>query len=341
MHTTVVSAVDPPSLAMVPLAASDIGLSAADAQILQPDHPFLAHGSWRGFVASAQGQAAARAVASIDPRQQAHQRQVGSIGFIAHHSEPAALRDVLRHAISWLERERAAVIRAPVQLSTWYGHRLPLDPAPDGRHYPLEPPECTGLSDVLADLGFAVAHTAHTYQVTCQRVVDDTADAAAVIASAGCTVRSFRAEAAATELAILHQLAAASFRSSWGFSPMSLPEWERMYRPLVAVMDPTLVLIAEEVTGRAVGFVFAYLAHRPAPGVPEVVIKTIAVDPAVRRRLPGIGWALLHRAHAIAIERGVETGLHALMAEGSYAARVSGRWGHAVRAYATFERGNP
>jgi hypothetical protein len=307
-------------------------LAASEAIALRMDHPFLSIGTWRAFVATDDaGQA--RVVAGIDPRQRDDDRLVGTIGFAAAAGATSVLGRVVDRAIAWLRDRGARVMRGPVQLSTWYGHRLPIDdelsPLPT---FPFDPASPSGLANVLRERGFRSAHVAESYLVDLGRSAPETGAAAARVARLGITDRPLRMEDTRDELATLHAIASASFQESWGFSPISLAEFTAIYQPLLGQVDPELVRIAHDPDGRPVGFTFAIL---PSSG--PLVVKTIAVDPGVRRHIHGIGWLLIDRVHGIARDSGNRQALHALMARGSYTARVSRRWGPCVRRYATLE----
>jgi hypothetical protein len=111
-----------------------------------------------------------------------------------------------------------------------------------------------------------------------------------------------------------------------------------MYRPLAPLIDPELVRILETPAGTAIGFGFAI------PGDPRqgpsagFVVKTLGLRDDALSRYPGVGAGLTALIHEAAREKGYTTGIHALMAQGSMAHRLSNRWGRLLRSYATFER---
>ena len=315
-------------------APPPLRLAASEAMALRTDHPFLSIGTWRAFVdTSDAGQA--RVIAALDPRQRDGDRVIGTIGFTAAAGAPAVLGRVVDRAMAWLADHGAAVIRGPVQFSTWYGHRLAIDyrgppPLPP---FPFEPASPSGLAGVLRQRGFRPVHTAESYLVDLERAAPETGPAAARVTRLGITDRPLRADMAQTELSTLHAIASASFRDSWGFSPVSLSEFTAIYQPLLGQVDPELVRIAHGPDGTPVGFIFGI---QPPNG--PLLVKTIAVDPVVRRRIRGIGWLMIDRVHGFARRDGNRQALHALMARGSYTARISARWGPCVRRYATLER---
>jgi hypothetical protein len=260
---------------------------------------------------------------------------VGNIGFIAY-DDPTALAAAIRQATCWLADNGVRVMRCPVQLSTWFGHRAtvaglnePTSPKP----FLFEPTNPTDLAAILQAMGFSVAHRAQSRCVDNERAIAGTERCVGLMRATGLSERPLLLAALDSELALLHRLATAIFRESWGYADIAADEFIAFYRPLASVLDPELVRFLLGPDGEPVGFVFAY----PDPGG-CFVLKTIGVLPEVRRSWPGVGSALIAIVHRLAREKGYHTGIHAFMAEGSYAQRTSARWGSWMRSYATFER---
>ena len=324
------------------------GSPPGDLALLAPDHPFLEFGTWRAFAVMRGGVVLARMIASVDTRQRSDLGAVGCIGFAAVGTDRAAAEDdlaaarwVLAAAIGWLERRECRVVRSPVQLSTWYGHRamtggLPEDGGPQA--FPLEPRSGRALADVLRESGFGPAHRAVSCLVRSDAVITSAGPVLDRIRRAGWDDRALRLEAIEEELGVLHRLSSDIFRESWGFSEISLAEFAALYRPAALLADPDMVRIAMDGTGHPLGFAFALPADLGAGGGRGFVLKTLGLVPEARRRFPGSGPAMAALIHRTALERGLRDGIHALMAEGSPAHRISLRWGAPIRSYATFER---
>jgi hypothetical protein len=311
------------------------GLSDVECGLLRADHPFLHHGLWRAFLALHQGRPAARVVAGLDPRQRADDGPLGTVGFLAGADDPPAFAGALAAAHAWLRDRGAVAARAPVQLTTWFGHRAVITGFPETGGpppFPLEPwgPRC--LVRRLVAAGYAVAHRAVSYRVRHDLVLARTDPARARLLAAGFRDRPLDPARAGDELALLHGLAARAFASTWGYSPISLAEFAALYRPLLPLVDPVFARVLEDPAGGAVGFAFAL------PVGEALLVKTLGVVPETRRRHPGLGIGLVGTLHYLARARGLTHGIHALMTEGAYTARTSARWGRPVRAYATFEQ---
>ena len=335
--------VDPGELAS---AASAIALTRDEGALLAPDHPFLAYGTWRGFALAAPEGPIARVVASIDPRQRSSAGAVGCIGFVRldpdvsrNGSAWASAVAVVTAAAQWLAASGVAVIRAPVQLSTWYGHRAVTDsfPAEGGAPpFPLEPRTDRQLVDLLVATGFEPVHRAVSYAVRSDDVLASGDPIVARLFRIGWHDRALQLEALDDELRLLHGLSREIFAGSWASSDMSFDEFAALYRPLAKIVDPELVRIALDGDERPIGFAFLIPAGaRPAGST--FVLKTLGIVPNARRSV-GAGVALAAIAHRAAVARGYRDGVHALMTEGSMAHRTSMRWGSRIRSYATFER---
>jgi GNAT superfamily N-acetyltransferase len=324
---------------------SPLALNRWERALLDPAHPFLRIGTHATFLAYRGETPVARVVAGLDPRQIAGSGPVGSIGFVAHTGDADALRCAVADAEIWLAANGAGVMRCPVQLSTWFGHRLALGVATCAPPYPMEPADVPGLAAVLADLGYAPAHRATSHVVEHAEPIAYGRRDAHRMERAGFRDRPLDPGCLALELAAMHRVAGAAFAQSWGFHPISLAEFTALYLPFASGCDPELVRIVESGDGEPVGFAFAYpgpssrLGERidiTEQGERRFVLKSIAVLPDATGH--GIGPALIATIHRIARARGYAAGIHALVAEGSSTQRTSARWAKPFRHYATFER---
>lgn len=327
-------------------------LRPCEATLLSLDHPFLRHGDWRLFASVRRGEVAARAVAAVDPRQRSGQRPVGTVGFVEENGDLEALARALSAALGWLQRQGAAVARAPVQFSTWFGHRAVVDGFPDqggGPPFPLEPRNGRLVVVALAQAGFCPAHRAESYLVDAAELAGSAQRARETHQRLGLRHRPLRLDHLDEELALLHRIASAAFERSWGSAPISAEEFLAFYRPLAGSVDREFVRVLEDFRGAGLGFVFALptaggiLESRAIRADPQggrapvdFVVKTLAMAPWAPKGTLGAG--LLAALHELAAGRGYRHGVHALMAEGSSSCRYSARRGRWMRSYATFER---
>ena len=110
-----------------------------------------------------------------------------------------------------------------------------------------------------------------------------------------------------------------------------------MYRPMRALLDPALVLLARDADASLIGYAFAYAdplsveAGRPH----RMILKTLAVDPAWRSI--GLGALLVERLHIAARSRGLSSVIHALMHVANNSMKISAHTAQLFRRYALYE----
>lgn len=328
------------------LAPGELDWSAD--QRLAPDHPFLRYGTWRAFVGG-YPRHEVRVVASVDPRQRTAAGQVGAIGFITSRGGSrapvigTAMRAAVAAAESWLVAHGCWVARCPVQFSTWYGHRAMTDGFPEQGGpvpFPMEPAAIPGLAAVMDEAGFRVAHAAASYRIEAERWIQEARLGETLMRAHGFRDRAIRLDRLDHELQTIHAISTAAFRRSWGFSDIALDEFLSIYGPLLGLVDPVLVRIADSPDGLSVGFVFAFADPAVPPGRPDAsfVVKSLAVLPDVRRASPGIGTGLAVTVHRLAAARGYPIAIHACAANDAYTQRISARSGERFRSYATYEK---
>lgn len=131
-------------------------------------------------------------------------------------------------------------------------------------------------------------------------------------------------------LSDVHDLSSEAFSRNPFYKPLDRPGFDRLYRPLVPMLDRRLVLFAHDGDGALVGFVFGF----PDPTRPGTcVLKTYA------SRKRGVGRVLLDAFHANAASAGFSEVIHALMHDGNESLDRSGRQGATrFRRYALFGR---
>ena len=272
-------------------------------------------------------------------------RAPGRVGRIGHVSWPdartgAALLDAAADRLRQRGMSRAV---GPMDGSTWFGYRVVT--ATDGRApFAMEPAPQPVVAQSFEQAGFAPVARYLSSHV--EALPDDSAQAAADLArlaEAGVTVRAFEPSRARVELAALHGLLLRAFAGNPYYAPLALDRFLALYHPLVAQVDPELVLVAETARQRGepepVGVVLAMpdLAQRARREAADtLVVKTLAVDP--RARGQGIGGALVRAVQERARARGLTSAIHALMHAGNASTRISASLGVPFRRSALLGR---
>ena len=254
---------------------------------------------------------------------------------------------LLAAAVDRLRAEGARHAVGPMDGSTWFGYRVVTEPSPGGAEAPrfaLEPWPKPVIELAFTQAGFApVAHYLSSRVASLPDQAGRLADDLARLRPSGVTLRPFRTADGPAELGALHGLLLRAFAGHPFYAPLDLDRFRALYGPLVARIDPRLVLVAEvdgRVDGgrRPVGVVLAVpdsaQAERGEP-VDTVVVKTLAVDPAWRGR--GLGGALVRAAQEAARRAGFTSAVHALMHAENPSTRMGGE-AVPIRRYALLGR---
>ncbi len=131
----------------------------------------------------------------------------------------------------------------------------------------------------------------------------------------------------------VHELSCAAFAGNPFYKHISLDEFLAMYRPVVPLLKPSLILFARDQAGALVGFLFGIPNYAAGPTPSAVILKTYASSQK------GAGHWLSHQFYINAKAMGFETVIHALMHDDNLSAVRSGLNGADVfRRYALMGR---
>ncbi|KQN90119.1 hypothetical protein ASE95_15600 [Sphingomonas sp. Leaf231] len=229
---------------------------------------------------------------------------------------------LLTLAFEHLRAEGHAAVLAPMNGDTWHAYRAVVE-SDGSAAFPLEPVSGTDDVAALVAAGF-------------DPVADYVSSRAPVPAAAepepavpGVSVRAWDGTGADALLDRLFALAGGSFADKLFFRAIDRDAFLALYRPLLAAVDPRLVLFAFDATGDLAGFLFGL----PDPVSGTAILKTYA---GLR---PGVGHLLAHRFHQEARRMGFAHVVHALMHVDNVSLRRSAQHqGVVFRRYSLFGR---
>lgn len=255
----------------------------------------------------------------------------GLIGHYASHEREAGIA-LLEAAITRLRASRVARVLGPMNGSTWARYRLAMSPTPEAPPFLGEPVNPGGYIEQFSAAGLApVAHYASTVGPLTGEGPSRGAERASRVADRGVGVAPLRLASFRDELVELHAFSQRAFADNPYFSPIGADEFVAMYAPMERLLVPELVLLARDGSGMLVGYVLCY----PDPfGPGRLVIKTLAVDPAMRSI--GLGTHLTNLARRTAHERGMRQAIHALMHTANDSTRIATEGMQLFRRYALF-----
>lgn len=146
-------------------------------------------------------------------------------------------------------------------------------------------------------------------------------------------VRPWDGRDAETFVLRLYEMSRAEFARAPFFKPIEREAFLDLYRPIMAAVDPRLVLFAFDRRGDIAGFLFG------APDRLEGAAPTTAILKTYASRAPGAGRALADAFHRTIRDLGYRDVIHALMHERNASLRRSGQYGASVfRRYALMGR---
>lgn len=240
---------------------------------------------------------------------------LGRVGHFGALDRDAAVA-VLHRASESLFQRGASKVLGPMDGSTWERYRLSLT-GPAGadsfRGEPTNPPE---HNDWFLAAGFSAEQLyTSTISTDLERLYPDLERLESRTARR-VTIRPM--QDVERDLRSLHALSLDAFRNNAYFSPIPFESFSALYRPLLPLLRPELVLVAEE-EQRAIGFVLSYPDQSPG----RLILKTLAT--ATDRRGLGLGTLLTARIHRLAREHGFHSVIHALMHSANASQHVSRR----------------
>jgi GNAT superfamily N-acetyltransferase len=271
----------------------------------------------------------------------------GRSGLIGHYEAldaeaGVALLDRARRQLLSDADGRLARILGPMNGNTWARYRLALPPEPGDRAF--DPP--TFLTEPVNPFtypahfeaaGFAiVARYLSRIDLDPSRAASDSEAIASRLAARGIRVRSLDLARFDEELVGLHDLSLEAFADNPYYTPLAFGPFRAMYEAMRPLIDPELVLFAEDDDG-LVGFQFGFIDPiSAARGRPRGVAKTVAA--ALRVRGLGLGHHLMDLLRRRVYERGAHESIHALMHATNLSTRMSARHDtHVFRRYALYQ----
>jgi len=263
----------------------------------------------------------------------------GATGMIGHYeaSEAEAGTAVLVSACRALAAQGADRVVGPMNGSTWARYRLALrgpaegpqaDPgveAGDPPPFLTEPWNPARYSDDFSAAGFSIeARYESRVDERLDREADDAAERDAGVRAAGIRVRPLDLSRFDAELDALYAMSLASFGANLYYGPIASEAFRAQYQKARPLIDPELVLIAEDARGAPIGFQFAFVDPLSPAGLPpRAVVKTVATVPAARGK--GLADHLLDRLRRRAHTLGCGSAIHALIHVKNVSMRMSSR----------------
>lgn len=233
---------------------------------------------------------------------------------------------LIAEACAMLKAEGVEAALGPIDGDTWNSYRHVIES--DGRRpFLREPSNETFYPQAWEQAGFDIV----SRYVSSERPID--APESDTPPPAGIRLRNFDPARAEQELSAIHALSLEAFANNAFYTPISAERFFDSYKPVLPMIDPELVLLAEDETGALKGFLFAFPNFAEGRAPISVILKTYAA------RVKGGGSMLANAFHARARAKGFAKVIHALMHEQNLSATHSTNTGARVfRRYALWGR---
>ena len=262
------------------------------------------------------------------------------VGFIGHYAvqDAATATRLLQQACEQLAAFGCTLAIAPIDGNTWQRYRLLTK---RGTHpvFFLEPDNPDGWPSHFLDQGFTpLAQYSSALNSNLSYVDPRLERVESRLHKAGVEIRPLNLQRIEQELHGIYQVAIASFRSNFLYTPITEAAFVAQYLPLLPYLNPELILIAED-NHKPVGFLFAipdWLQAQRGENVNSIIIKTVAVLP--KRIYAGLGNLLVAKCQTRAYEKNFTRAIHALMHDANPSRNLSRRYAQTIRRYTLFAK---
>ena len=209
-----------------------------------------------------------------------------------------------------LAGEGFEAVVGPMDGDTWSHHRLVVES--DGRApFLMEPQNPQHFPAAFEQAGFEVIGRYVSAEGPLPPVPTSSPTAP------GVRLRALDPSRAEMELARIYAVSLEAFAGNFLYRPQSFDRFLEAYRPVLGLVDPDLVILAEDEAGGVRGFLFGVPDRAdPSPDRPVIVKTYASLD-------KGLGSLMGRRFYALAAEKGYRRSIHALMREDNLSARHS------------------
>jgi hypothetical protein len=227
-------------------------------------HPFYKTSDVEMFLAYCGGRVAGRIMAILNrAHNEFHNERAGFFGFFEVENDKETATALLDAAREWVRSRGADVIRGPVNPSTNYECALlvdgfDLDPMVMMTYNPpyyAELLESYGMSKAMDLYAYDIGVDYFNHTNKLQRVAER------LRKKSNISVRTVNMKDFKNEVGIIRQVYNDAWSRNWGFVPMTEAEFDHLAKDLKQIVDPRVVLIAEQALeggkSRAVGFLLA------------------------------------------------------------------------------------
>lgn len=232
-----------------------------------------------------------RVAAIVNPRLvDDEHRPIGVLGLFEHTDDAPAAAALLDGACAWLREHGCAIVRGPMNFTTWHDYRFTVRGFEAG-WAPGEPWHPRFYPKLWVEAGFTpcATYTSNWFENP-ERVGEQLAPKAQQALDQGYSIRAMTPR----DLPALYRLSSAAFADAYMYSPIDADEFGSLYTPASVAAASRSSYIAHSPEGEPAGLAYSY--PYTFAGHTTLIGKTIAVAPSHRR---GPLYPLLLRTWAL------------------------------------------
>lgn len=232
-----------------------------DALLDRDKHPFHQHADVAYFLAERGGKPVGRIAAVANHRaNEFHGDTTGYFGLFESIDDPSVAIALLDRAAAWLKAKGLTVVQGPFNLSTndeLYSGGVLIDgfDTPPAFMMGHNPPYYGRLMDAA---GMTKAKDLVAYWLPHNQPPQRLLDGIERLGKReGWRIRPVNMKRFKEEVGVVMGVYNSAWERNWGFIPMTEAEFDSMAKEFRPVVDPNLVLIAENTEGEPIGFILA------------------------------------------------------------------------------------
>lgn len=237
------------------------------ASELSAGNNFFQHGQAAIFVAEDDDQVVGRIVASIDDH--LDEKNVGHFGYFECQNDPQIAQALLTEAENWLKAKGRTQVHGPVNLNIYTGYRLQTKGF-NTKPFLGEPRSPEYYLELMAQAGYSPHTRWNSWDIPGQAFpmlsgyMQQQAEAVEAEHKGAYRMRHLDLEHMERDLADIHQVAMQIFAENYGFSRLSLKEFQQVYQSLIFIYQkhPELLVIFYH-GDEPVGFGYIYPDYGP------------------------------------------------------------------------------
>ena len=305
-------------------------LNTMPAESIDPDINFLIC----GILIESEGMFLARALCYLNPHHLIEGKNYVSIGYLYCEDDFSIFQFLSRAILEAASNANVSQVLGPMNGSTWNEYRV----VSSNQESPflLEPVTAPYLVNFFEQEWSQLASYHSQHSVSMEDNWSKVSSRYDYFVDEGVQFIEFDKSNAKELFEELALFCNSTFSKNFLFSPISTEEFVSKMMRILPILDPQFTLIARDLEGKMVGFIFAYedLLNTTEK---TIVIKTLAR--LLERSYAGLGSVLLSLVMRKAKEEGFVASIHALMMETNASNRISAKFnGEQYRSYSLYSK---